>query len=64
MKVLLQIVVNDAGQIGVVNEIPDVLQTLGILEAAKDIVKAKADQEANNKPGLLIARGSLPNGHR
>lgn len=65
MKVLLAIVVDDAGNLGVQNNEPDLLKALGLLDVARDVVKQMAQQAAQKTPEILLARGNLPplNGH-
>lgn len=60
MKVLLAIVVDDAGNLGVQNNEPDLLRAFGLLDVARDVLKDVAKQAATKTPGILLARGNLP----
>lgn len=60
MKILLAVVVDDAGNLGVQNNEPDLLRAFGLLDVARDALKDMARQAANKTPGILLARGNLP----
>ena len=61
MALEIKITVNDKGQLSITGFPVDIVMTLGILEACKDIVKDWAKLEAGKK--VMIAE-KLPGPHR